>query len=866
MDFKYSQDSKRLANNLVNQIKSNDLGENVFNILLEIENTIIINNNIKKPAHINLQFFDYNYTDFDKQTVIPDRIKLADEINNITNLKDDDPWKLILQEYLKIKLSKQREAAINTAITKNQYVSKDQFTLFIEAESTCNTIVATKKDYQYYQQQKYIKQKLNNFISNCLDSLVNIFLSNLKLFKENLLSSKEKINSVKNKSVFNIEDLILIQFNDYYVDPDIPNTLILDQMKLNTNENYSSYIKLYIIHQMKLENPSKTLSELNNLFSKNGYQNLINLKYLIEDFIPHKSSNSLSVENLEEDKKFITQTECLQISYKNIFIPYCFHKHSDLNDQYIMWNNEKYYIYCRINKQLLNVLHCSTIFDYVKDKIKISNNNRYDITAPLKGCTIDGNIVEDENLIKIEISVLDIVKDYEKASTNNNKKSFSKGEDFIIIENFNSYWLKQPCLFQNIPNGIAEKSFKVLNEEILKTRFKMSYEYDFLNYDHPIFDIIFQGLLQNAFPEKYINSNWVFVDKVINFQINHMCYQLLNINEGKYERFNDNNRRFNDETYNVESSCPIKFRGYGIHQKDLKNDDSKNIIFNRIEFLVKYEDYEEVEWIGANHVSTDILTSYIELNTRNFEDGREKSELLNDLFNQLSQYGNQQEEEDNENEKCNTTGFPFIRSNFNLIQRPKIYMIDCIVTGMLEKISHCENSKRIFLNYASLIYAANNKNIESESFENIKNQLITDIDNDNLEQHVIYIFLILFATYFNMMIFLCKKDTNDIEVVYPLYSIAIEIKIGYKLSEMEGLTFELSDTNKVTLSYLQPKSNIEISKNNIQKNFIDLVSREIIIINNYCEDPYIYERINPTKSKLSLREYQKCLYEENKKV
>ena len=243
-----------------------------------------------------------------------DRIKLTDEIKNITNLKDNDPWKLILQEYSKIKLTNQRKAAIDKAIKDKQYVSKDQFTLFIEAESTCNTIVAEKKDYKYYQQQNFIKQKLNKFISNCLDSLVDIFLSNLKLFKENPLSFKEKIISLKNKSVFNIEDLILIQFNEYYVDPDIPNKLILDQMKLNTNENYSSYFKLYIIHQMKLENPSKTLSELNNSFSNQGYRNLINLTYLIEDFIPHKSSsNSLSVENLE-NKKLTTQTECLQIS------------------------------------------------------------------------------------------------------------------------------------------------------------------------------------------------------------------------------------------------------------------------------------------------------------------------------------------------------------------------------------------------------------------------------------------------------------------------------------------------------------------------------------------------------------------------
>ena len=39
----------------------------------------------------------------------------------------------------------------------------------------------------------------------------------------------------------------------------------------------------------------------------------------------------------------------------------------------------------------------------------------------------------------------------------------------------------------------------------------MSYEYDFLNYDNSIFDICLQCLLQNAFPEKYINSNYIFV-------------------------------------------------------------------------------------------------------------------------------------------------------------------------------------------------------------------------------------------------------------------------------------------------------------------------------------------------------------------
>ena len=201
-------------------------------------------------------------------------------------------------------------------------------------------------------------------------------------------------------------------------------------------------------------------------------------------------------------------------------------------------------------------------------------------------------------------------------------------------------------------------------------------------------------------------------------------------------------------------------------------------------------------------------------------------------MDRLNQNGSQYEEEKNENDLC-YNNFPFIRGNFNIIQRPKLFMIDCVVIGMLEKINRYENSKKSLLTYASLIYNTNSLSIES--FDTLKDQLIAGINEDNIERHFIYLFLILFATYFNVIIFLCKNNSDEIAVVYPLFNIASEIGIGYNVGEIEGLVFEfeLLDSNKCKLSYLLPIPNVSISKYNINKTFVDLVSNEKMSIFKY---------------------------------
>lgn len=876
--IQYSELESQLEEQVLNKLICYNVSNfevNILEFIGQVESTIIseINSTYSKGPKCSLPKMGY-LVDFFSNTIEEDN----DKDLTLIQETEDEKWNSILVEFNNLVNTKKDKDKLLYAKKEKKYISKKDVFQYVENIKQYNAIIVRKKDASFYYQKKKSIKKLNDLILKYIDLIIDIFVEVFYLYQENKHEFFDKLDDIINSKskLFSTKDLIIFQFNAYFINQG--NKEFKSINDIDVLDNRFIYFKLFSINVLRKDNPFSNYEELTEIFDQNKLSYTINGTYMLNDHIPmlrnvvkadtnyHSNERKRGRDNFDEKNNKLLNGDNL-LSSKNIFNCCFLSKHFDKTNQVRIWNNEKYYLYHKIVELLIN-WNCSTTVKTYINKQRKNITSVTDCAYCITGLSIREVYRDDiidfysiQNYKSIDMFTLfnDIQNSLNASKVNINVP--------INIKEIFDFVNKQKYHHQNIPQGIATQLFQSGEGEkpSLKTKLKMSYENDFLNHDHWLFEILLLSLLNNAFPEKCINSNWNFVDKVFSFIVLHHMFYLNKLDGGLYLAFNDNHLKYDNMSYDIEQKPTIlDYRGYLFPNNELVGNDSlideeeEDFVISRFEFLIKYVDYDEREWLSFNNVSLDVVLDFIKDCTKHLS-----STKANHFTHILLEQYNKQKDIQNDENKKNILNSAIGLSFYNLLQRPKIFLVNCLAKSILNKIDNSNDCKETLTTVASMINKFYGLPIEL-CYTNYKNQFLENIESDEIKRQHIILFLFLFATFFDIIIVLITDD-DRFRVVYPLFPIS-KILFHAEFDNMEVnqiLPFQMDlSTGKLTYSTyrlddLNFKDNDDIGSIDI----VDFISNETFNFLEFSKSRYVYKEEENVCKKV----YYKIDNEETKK-